>query len=77
MIRCAAPGVYTIADDTHGLPYCVSNVLGHNGLDQFVSMFAPYLLGCPVRAGITRYPQRGTDAGDRTERQVPVRASIV
>jgi hypothetical protein len=27
MIRCAAPGVYTIADDTHGLPYCASNVL--------------------------------------------------
>jgi hypothetical protein len=30
-----------------------------------------------VRSGTARYPQRGSDAGDRTERQLPARASII
>ena len=28
-------------------PGCVSDVLSHSGLDQYASMFAPCLLGCP------------------------------
>jgi hypothetical protein len=45
--RCAVPDAYTFAADAHGLSRLRLSRPRHDGLDQYVSMFAPCLLGCP------------------------------
>jgi hypothetical protein len=55
-------------------PRYVFDALGHIGLDQCTSMFARMPPVCP---GTIRYPQPGADAADRTDWQLPARASMV
>ena len=48
-------------------PGCVSDVLSHSGLDQYASMFAPCLLGCPgtPRQHLASAPRRGFRRPDK------------
>jgi hypothetical protein len=73
-------GVYTLAEYGPGILGTTAEGdagdLVHDRLDHSAVMFAPWLLGCPVRPGSTRYPERPADAYDRAERQVPAGVGI-